>query len=100
MFRAHHFHAHHRRRMIPSLQAGAAVRLSQVTGGSRARIVQMEGGRRLRKRLADLGLSVGMEVRVLRDAYGHGPMIIAVRHDTRLALGWGLAAKITVCIEE
>jgi len=73
--------------------------LSEATRGMYVRIVQINGGQRMRKRLADLGLAVGMEVRILRDACGHGPMIISVRHDTRLALGWGMASKITARVE-
>lgn len=79
---------------------GTTASLAQVGHGARVRITQIEGGQRLRKRLADLGLAVGMEVRLLRDARGHGPVIIAVRHDTRLALGWGMASKIMVRLEE
>jgi ferrous iron transport protein A len=48
----------------------------------------------MRKRLADLGLNLGMTVRVIqRDR--HGPLILAVK-DARLALGRGMAHKIMV----
>jgi ferrous iron transport protein A len=48
----------------------------------------------MRKRLADLGLNLGMTVRVMhRDR--HGPLILAVK-DSRLALGRGMAHRIMV----
>ena len=64
--------------------------------GARMRIVAVDEGKRFRKRLADLGLAVGMEVRVLQSTRGYGPMILAVRKDARLAIGWGMAHKIRV----
>ncbi len=68
--------------------------LAMVSPGEEVRLVAINGGHRLRKRLADLGLNVGANVRVIqRD--GHGPLILAVR-DSRLAMGIGMAHKILV----
>lgn len=78
---------------------GPTLPLCLVEAGRSARIVQIDQGRRFRKRLADLGLAVGMDVRVLRASYHSGPMILAVRHDARLAVGWGMANKIRVQVE-
>jgi Fe2+ transport system protein FeoA len=65
-----------------------------VSPGEEVRLVAIHGGQRMRKRLADLGLNLGMTVRVMqRD--GHGPLILAVK-DSRLALGRGMAHKIEV----
>ncbi len=50
----------------------------------------------LRRRLAELGLNVGSEVRVLQ-SHGGGPMILAVKEDARMAIGRGMAHKILVC---
>lgn len=69
--------------------------LSMVSSQQRVRLVEIRGGRRLRKRLADLGLTLGTSLRVIQ-AYGAGPMIIAVRQDTRMALGRGIAHKLIV----
>ena len=68
--------------------------LAMVSPGEEARLVAIRGGQRLRKRLADLGLNLGMTVRILqRDA--QGPLILVVK-DSRLALGRGMAHKIMV----
>jgi Fe2+ transport system protein FeoA len=68
--------------------------LVMVQPGEEVRLVAVQGGLRLRKRLADLGLNLGMTVRVLQHN-GHGPLILAVK-DSRLALGRGMAHKIMV----
>jgi len=62
--------------------------------GEDVRLTAIHGGRRMRKRLADLGLNIGMTVRVLQ-RNGHGPLLLAVK-DSRLALGRGMAHKIKV----
>jgi ferrous iron transport protein A len=68
--------------------------LAMVSPGEEARLISIRGGRRMRKRLADLGLNLGMTVRVIqRDR--HRPLILAVK-DARLALGRGMAHKIMV----
>ncbi len=78
---------------------GPTLPLCLVKQGARARIVAVDEPRRFRKRLADLGLAAGMEVRVLQAPRGSGPMILAVRNDARLAIRWELANKIRVQIE-
>jgi len=70
--------------------------LCLVKQGQAARIVRVDQEPRLRKRLADLGLAAGMDVRVLRASVNAGPMILAVRCDTRLAVGWAMAKRIEV----
>jgi Fe2+ transport system protein FeoA len=68
--------------------------LAMVAPGEEVRLIAIRGGRRMRKRLAELGLNPGLTVRVVqRD--GHGPLILAVK-DSRLALGRGMAHKIMV----
>jgi Fe2+ transport system protein FeoA len=69
--------------------------LSIVKSGKTVNLMAIQSGRRLRKRLADLGLNIGMTVRVISNAYG-GPIILAVKEDGRLALGRGMAEKIMV----
>ncbi len=69
--------------------------LTMVQPGDTVRVVAIHGGYRLRKRLADLGLSVGMPVRVIQGS-STGPLLIAFREDARLAVGHGVAHKIIV----
>jgi len=68
--------------------------LVMVSPGEEVRLVAIHGGQRMRKRLADLGLNVGMTVRVMQHN-SHGPLILAVK-DSRLAVGCGMAHKILV----
>jgi Fe2+ transport system protein FeoA len=78
---------------------GSTLPLCLVGQGARVRIVAVDEPRRFRKRLADLGLAAGMEVRVLQAPRGSGPMILAVRNDARLAIRWEMANKIRVQVE-
>jgi ferrous iron transport protein A len=68
--------------------------LTMATVGEGVRIREIRGGRRLRRRLADMGLNPGTRLQVIftnRD----GPLIVAVK-DSRLAIGWGMAHRILV----
>jgi ferrous iron transport protein A len=61
--------------------------------GATVRLVGSTGGQRGAHRLAELGLSPGAALTVLRDS--GGTLLIAVG-DTRLALGAGVAHSILV----
>jgi len=78
----------------PSLNI-TAMPLSMVTPGETVELVQIKEGKRLRKRLADLGLNVGLNIRVVQNCFS-GPLIVAVKEDTRLAIGRGMAHHILV----
>ncbi len=69
--------------------------LSTISTGQTVELVAIQGGRRLRKRLADLGLNSGQQVRVVQNNFA-GPLILAVQQDGRLAIGRGMAHKISV----
>lgn len=58
-------------------------------------IVSLNGGRNLTKRLADLGISPGTFITVLRKSLFAGPVQVEVS-GSRLVLGRGLASKIFV----
>ncbi len=72
--------------------------LSMVAPQQRVRLVEVRGGRRLRKRLADLGLTLGAPLRVVQ-SNGGGPMIVAVKQDARMAIGRGIAHKMIVTLD-
>lgn len=59
------------------------------------RLVSVMGGHKLRRRLAELGLNPGSIVRVVQSHAG-GPLILAVKEDTRMAIGRCMAQKIMV----
>jgi ferrous iron transport protein A len=69
------------------------VPLTMIKPGQRVKLVGITAGRRLRHRLTELGLTPGVELKVMQDK--GGPLLLAV-HDTRLALGRGMAHKIIV----
>ncbi|MBN2048101.1 MAG: ferrous iron transport protein A [Anaerolineaceae bacterium] len=68
--------------------------LSTTNIGEEVRLIGIDGGRNLRKRLAELGLNVGMNFKVVNQI-ADGPMIIAIK-ESRLAIGRGMADKIFV----
>jgi ferrous iron transport protein A len=67
--------------------------LSMVAPGESVRLVRIAAGHRLRRRLTELGLIPGVELKIMQDE--GGPLLLAVK-DTRLALGRGMAHKIIV----
>jgi len=78
---------------IPNL---STMTLTMVQPGETVELVQIKECPRLRKRLADLGLNIGLPVRVVQNHFT-GPMILAVKEDCRLAIGRGMAQNIRVC---
>jgi ferrous iron transport protein A len=69
--------------------------LSFAAIGETVTLAEVRAGERLRRRLGDLGLNIGMSVRVVQND-SCGQMILAVTNDSRLAIGRGMAIKIMV----
>ena len=69
--------------------------LTEIKDGKLAVIVSVSGGKALTKRLADLGLTSGTEITVVRRTLFSGPVQVEVS-GSRLVLGRGLASKISV----
>lgn len=67
--------------------------LSLASPGETVSIVGIDAGRGLGRKLVDMGLVPGTEIKVVT-AHG-GPVIVEVK-GTRLALGHGMAHKILV----
>jgi ferrous iron transport protein A len=72
--------------------------LTDVKDGKTGIIISIMSGRHAAKRLADLGLTTGTEIKVLRKHFFSGPVEIEVS-GSRLVLGRGLASKIIVEIK-
>ena len=70
--------------------------LTMVGAGSRGRLAAITASRALAHRLADLGLTPGVPLEVVRD--DGGPVLLAVR-ETRLALGRGMAQQILIRLD-
>ena len=70
--------------------------LSFVLPGEEVFIERLVGGKQFQQRLADMGLTPGTEVEVIK-ASGPGPIIVAFR-GSRLALGHGISQKVLVSV--
>ena len=68
--------------------------LAMATPGELVQVVDIRAGRGLFRRLTDMGLTPGVQVRVI-NGLRPGPVIIELR-GSRLALGHGVAHKIMV----
>ena len=68
--------------------------LSMVSPGELVEVAAVKAGWGLQRRLAELGLTTGAQVRVIT-GQGPGSVLIDIR-GSRLALGRGVAHKITV----
>jgi ferrous iron transport protein A len=69
--------------------------LTELEDGQTGIIVSVLGGKVLTKRLADLGITSGTKVKVIRRTLFSGPVQVEVA-GSRLVLGNGLASKIMV----
>lgn len=72
-----------------------AISLTCLFEGEKAVITTAFGGFGLVRRLAEMGLTPGVEVRLLRKCPFRGPLEIEVRGSV-LALGYGVASKVFV----
>ena len=68
--------------------------LAMVAPGELVAVTEVRAGRGLQKRLADMGLTPGVQIRVINSQMP-GPVLIDLR-GTRVALGRGIAHKVTV----
>ena len=68
--------------------------LSMVSSGERVQVVSIRAGWGLQRRLADMGLTPGVQVRVI-NSQRPGPVVLDIR-GSRLALGHGVAHKVMV----
>ncbi len=71
------------------------ITLEKLPQNQTAEVVSIAGGRASAKRLADLGLNQGMQIKILSKAIFRGPLEIEI-NGSKLILGRGLAAKILV----
>jgi ferrous iron transport protein A len=69
--------------------------LTDIRDGQSGIIVSVLGGKVLTKRLADLGLTAGTEIKIIGRTLFSGPVQIEVC-GSRLVIGKGLASKIIV----
>jgi len=75
-----------------------SMKLIDLKEGQRGIIVSVLGGRSVTQRLTDMGLTPGTEFKMIRKGR-LCPVEISVR-GSKLALGYGVAAKILVKVKE
>jgi ferrous iron transport protein A len=81
---------------LPLVDAGTGAMPLPLAQCGRPLIVRsIHGGRKLRRRLLELGVHPGAQVRLIKNE-GYCPLIVAVKEDGRLALGRGMCQKIWV----
>jgi len=85
----------HRHNRHESFRRKEAARLIDMEGGQEGIIISVLGGKNITKRLADLGLTAGTEIKIIGSTLFSGPVQVEVS-GSRLVLGRGLASKITV----
>jgi ferrous iron transport protein A len=71
------------------------VSLADLPQGEKCTVVLAAGGHGMVRRLAEMGLTPGTDVRVVRSAPMHGPIEVSVR-GVSLALGRGIASRVLV----
>lgn len=69
--------------------------LAEIRPRKSVKIVRITGGKNARMVLGQLGVGVGSEVKVLRNAPFAGPILLE-NNGTSVAIGRGIAAKIMV----
>lgn len=67
--------------------------LSMASENSALRIVALHGGYGLARRIGEMGLTVGSEIKVCQR---EGGALVIARGETRFAIGAGLAHKVMV----
>jgi len=78
---------------------GSVVRLTEMREGEEGRVAFVMGGRNAARRLADMGLTPGSEVKMLRVSSYGGPLNLSIRgYD--LALGSGIASKVFIRVHQ
>ena len=76
-----------------------AISLANMRSGQSGRIVQIEGGFGVNRRLDTLGLRVGKQIQKVSRQLMRGPIIVS-HGNTRAAVGFGMAQRIWVEIEQ
>ena len=75
------------------VNSGKAIPLSMALADQELRLVEVQAGRNLTRRLAEMGLTPGVTLRVVQK--NGGPLLISVR-GSRIAIGRGMAHKLLV----
>ncbi len=75
------------------------VQLNEMYPGQNGRVVRVEGGAGLLSRLGAMGIRPGRKITKLSSMLMRGPVTVQAG-STRLAIGYGMASKIIVELEQ
>lgn len=67
--------------------------LSMANSGTQVRIVSLRGGAGMDRRMTEMGLNIGAQVKVLQQ---EGSGLVVMRGESRFALGGGMAHRVMV----
>ncbi|MCB8746462.1 ferrous iron transport protein A [Rhodoferax sp. U2-2l] len=90
---AHHGDAGHGHHPPSPQHLAGAFPLSMADLGAQVRIVALRGGAGLDRRMTEMGLNIGAQVRVLQQ---QGGGLVVMRGESRFALGGGMAHRVMV----
>jgi ferrous iron transport protein A len=73
--------------------------LTQLKSGQRGTIIQMQGGLGMVRHLRNMGIRTGKKVTKISAQFWRGPQIVKV-DNTQVAIGFGIARRILIEVEE
>lgn len=73
--------------------------LTRIKSGEKGKVLEINGGKGLVMKLAALGIRPEVEITKVSAQFMHGPVIVKVGN-TRVAIGYGMARKILVAVEQ
>lgn len=75
------------------------ISLTQLRRGESGRVIQIMGGYGMTKRLSALGIRLGKRITKVSAMFMRGPVTVRVG-GTEIAIGFGMASRIVVEVEE
>jgi len=69
--------------------------LDHINENRKAQVINIQGGQGIRQRLSQMGIHPGDTITILRYGALRGPILIEI-HGSQVALGRGIASRITV----
>ena len=73
--------------------------LTQLKPGKHGTVIRVEGGYGATRRIHSMGIREGKKVTKMSSHFWGGPQVIRVGH-SRVAMGFGMARKVIVEVEE
>lgn len=88
-----HQHQHQQQHQPQDANTAGSFPLSMANSGAQVRIVSLRGGAGMDRRMTEMGLNIGTQIRVLQQ---EGSGLVVMRGESRFALGGGMAHRVMV----